>query len=151
MKLFKVALLAAILGLALSKKSYEGYKVITVQVPNVEVAEILKPFENKMDFWTPIIIGRGTDILIPPNENDLMTVIVSKNLEYSIMIENLQDSIIKGEAEREAARAAWDPKQGFDLNNYHDYDDIQAFLRDTASKKFNNFKKICSLWIILIL
>ena len=148
MKIVQVALLATVWALAASKKSYEGYKVISVYVPNEQVADLLVPFEHKLDFWTPIRIGHDVHIMLPPNERDLMTVLMDNNLEFKASIDDLKEYIRNHEALVEATRAASDPKQGFDLDVYHTYDEIQAFLRDTASK---NFKRIiyCLLFFSL--
>ncbi len=94
----KVILAAFLLASAVSASvlkppSFEGYKVLRVEIPSRESFDLLASLEN-VDFWREGRIGDSSDIMTSPIDLAKVTSFLdSNNFAFSVMIENIQDLI----------------------------------------------------------
>ena len=73
--------------------SYEGYKVLRVEVPSKTDFEALASLTD-IHFWNQGRIGGHADVMVGPDHLKRAEVqLILKNLKYSIMIENVADLI----------------------------------------------------------
>ena len=94
-----VVLLLTLAAFAASKSvkdpqiSYEGYKVLRVEVPTKTDFKALASFSD-IHFWNEGRVGGHADVMVGPGHLKRAEVqLILKNLKYSIMIENVADLI----------------------------------------------------------
>ena len=94
-----VVLLFSVIAFAASKSvkdpqiSYEGYKVLRVEVPTKTDFKALASFSD-IHFWNEGRVGGHADVMVGPGHLKRAEVqLILKNLKYSIMIENVADLI----------------------------------------------------------
>lgn len=73
--------------------SYEGFKVLRVEVPEKKDYEGLEALEY-ISFWNDARVGGHADVMVKPDDVvKLNTDLTAKNLKFSVMIENVADLI----------------------------------------------------------
>ena len=73
--------------------SYEGYKVLRVEVPTKTDFEALASLPD-IHFWNEGRRGGHSDVMVGPGHLKKAEVqLILKNLKYSVMIENVADLI----------------------------------------------------------
>ena len=71
--------------------SYEGYKVLRVEVPTKTDFEALSSLPD-LHFWNEGRVGGHADVMVGPGHLKRAEVqLILKNLKYSVMIENVAD------------------------------------------------------------
>ncbi len=92
MKLFGVFAFACLAQscLSYSLTSYEGFKVLRVQVADRDAAERLhKIGDDTVEFWSDLP-GRHADLMVSPDDLDSIAVKLNgEGFEYRTMIENV--------------------------------------------------------------
>ena len=129
MKVVALVLLGLLaLASADDRKSYDGYKVLRIQVESKSQADILSrlDMENVFDFWNNIRTEGPVDIMTSPEKLSTLEKFLERNqMSYSVMIEDVQ---------KLADMSPMQPgkpnnKQGhnMDWESYHPLDDMYGF------------------------
>ena len=117
---------------------YDDFKVFRVQILNdASVNVINNDLQDYVDIWAEPRIGHYSDIMVSPRD---LAVVESKlteaNLEYSVMVENVQKLI---EAEKGSANKKTMVSESNDhpmtWTEYHSQDDMEAYM-DYLVEKF---------------
>ncbi len=102
MKLLQLILSVTLLCTAVlsESKRFDNYKVYEVKVLNEDHVNILRSLERNVldeyDFWNSPIIGRNTDIMVPPEKSeDFEKMIKDLNMDIGVKISNLQELVQK--------------------------------------------------------
>merc|ERR1719290_225960 len=111
-----------------SAKSYSNHKVLRVEVKDETDAKAISELENKYDFWTEIRIGHHVDIMASPdNLEDLRSLLKSLNIEFAIMIEDVQSLVeLEMKASDRAKTKIW-TGHNMDWTSYHALEDIYGW------------------------
>jgi len=125
----KIFLFFNLVAAAVSKKSYSNYKVLRVEIKNDEDARAISEVErsNKYDFWTRVRIGSHVDIMASPETlEDLHSIINSLELEFRIMIQDVQSLI---DLENSADITITNNLAGHNMEwtSYHSLEDIYGW------------------------
>lgn len=93
--ILSVVLFTAILA---EPKRFDNYKVYEVEVLNKEQVNILRSLERNTtdgyEFWNSPIIGRRTDIMVPPEKiDDFEQMIKHFNMDLAVKVFNLQELV----------------------------------------------------------
>ncbi|NXG01390.1 CBPA2 Carboxypeptidase, partial [Sakesphorus luctuosus] len=141
-----VLLLCALLGASLGLETFVGHQVLRVKTKNEEQVQQLQLLESlehlQLDFWiNPSAPALPVDVRIPAASlQSVKAFLESHGIEYSILIEDLQDVLDK-EKQDMAKAALRERSAGFDFGTYHTLDDIYAELDHLASQ-FSFVEKI---------
>ncbi|NXP18516.1 CBPA2 Carboxypeptidase, partial [Scytalopus superciliaris] len=134
-----VLILSALLGASLCLETFVGHQVLRVKTKNEEQVKQLQLLESlehlQLDFWIkPSAPALPVDVRIPAdNVQSVKAFLESRGIEYSILIEDLQD--VLDQERQEMAKAAQRARSsGFDFGTYHTLDDIYAELDHLASE-----------------
>ncbi|XP_068132140.1 carboxypeptidase A2-like isoform X1 [Hyperolius riggenbachi] len=125
-----ILLLTALVAGVLSEETFIGHQVLRIkansheQIGQLEVLQSLSHLE--LDFWSePANPKMPVDIRVPfENLMSVKVYLESNNIEYSVMIEDLQKSIDKEREEMESNRRKERNAGTFNYGSYHTLDDI---------------------------
>jgi len=122
--IFYFSLLLAVV----SAKSYSKHKVLRVEVKDETDAKAISELENKYDFWTQIRIGHHVDIMASPdNLEDLHSFLKSLNIDFAVMIEDVQSLVeLEKKASVKAKTKLW-AGHNMDWTSYHALEDIYGW------------------------
>jgi len=122
--IFYFSLLLAVV----SAKSYSKHKVLRVEVKDETDAKAISELENKYDFWTQIRIGHHVDIMASPdNLEDLHSFLKSLNIDFAVMIEDVQPLVeLEKKASVKAKTKLW-AGHNMDWTSYHALEDIYGW------------------------
>ncbi len=140
-------LLLTLAAAGAAKKSYEGSKIVRVQVPDDSAARdlsnmISSAFETTecgyvVDYWSDGIgVGGATDLIVHPDAyDDLDSKLNSSHLNFYVLVENVQEmmdqeALWMGERKKTFANRA-----EFDLLNYHRVEEIYEFFSDLEGEE----------------
>ncbi|XP_038058871.1 carboxypeptidase B-like [Patiria miniata] len=145
MAVLRVILLAALLGLCLGKKRYDGYKVIRV-TPGDDfqlrsIADLKRGLEDKVDFWAePSHVGKSVDLMVAPFDVDsVQDLLAVHGLESTVTIDDVQQVIEETSPDRPDNLAAL---SNFRYDQYHSLDEILAWLNDVQGEHPNIAQRI---------
>lgn len=99
MKLLQLILSVTLFTAVLTEsKRFDNYKVYEIKVLNKEHVNILRSLERNTsdgyEFWNSPIIGRQTDILVPPEKTkDFEQMIKDFNMDIGLKVSNLQELV----------------------------------------------------------
>jgi len=107
-------------------KRFDNYKVYQIKVGSKDHLNILRELEqdtsDEYDFWNSPIMGRTTDIMVPPGKTvDFEKMMKNFNMDLGVKVSNLQDLI-------DAETPKVTPRAGFGWENYHTMEEIYAWL-----------------------
>ncbi|XP_057372789.1 carboxypeptidase A1-like [Daphnia carinata] len=133
-----VQIFCALFSLAIATKvDYSGHMVIRVVPQTEEQVKFLSALESSssIDFWTrSVTANRFTDIHVSPESyKDVARALLENGMNHKIHIANI------GELEKEEQqsialrRALFSNNKAIDVENYHTYEEIMAYLADLAS------------------
>jgi len=122
--IFYFSLLLAVV----TAKSYSKHKVLRVEVKDETDAKAISELENKYDFWTQIRIGHHVDIMASPdNLEDLHSFLKSLNIDFAVMIEDVQSLVeLEKKASVKAKTKLW-AGHNMDWTSYHALEDIYGW------------------------
>ncbi|XP_030848349.1 carboxypeptidase B [Strongylocentrotus purpuratus] len=128
MKLFILSLLIAVA--VAEKVRYDGYQTLRIEpkgtIQNDYVHHLAESVDAKYDFWAHVP-NAYTDVMMAPNlVGGLKYLLDSKNIDYHVMVEDVQ-TLIDNESDVL-------PTAGFSYDQYNDYDAIQQWVKDMASQ-----------------
>ncbi|XP_073327545.1 carboxypeptidase A1-like [Pagrus major] len=126
------ALFVAVLG----KETFEGHQVFRITAKDVAELALIKDLEDmihfELDFWRGVTdVASPVDVRVPFHSlQSVKMYLETKDIEYSIMIKDLQALLDAEQEEMEsAARAAAGPRStdSFDYSKYHTINEIYNF------------------------
>lgn len=97
MNLFQLLLAITLFTTVLSEpRRFDNYKVYKINVQSEDHLKILRTLEqdttDEYDFWNSPIIGRNTDIMVPPEKTeDFEKMIKNFNMDFGVKVSNLQE------------------------------------------------------------
>lgn len=140
------ALFVAVLG----KETFEGHQVLRIIAKDEAQLALIKDLEEMIEF--DLDIWRGVtdmetpvDIRVPLESLQLVKIYLeSQDIDYSIMIKDLQALLDKEQDEMEFAARAGQPRNtdGFDYTRYHPIDEIYSFQDMLVAENPNLVSKI---------
>ncbi|KAK4035914.1 hypothetical protein OUZ56_027992 [Daphnia magna] len=120
-----------------TKVDYSGHMVIRVVPQTEEQVKFLSALESSssIDFWTrSVAANRFTDIHVSPESyNRVARALLEHGMNHKIHIANL--GVLGKEEQQSIAlrRALASNNKAIDVENYHTYEEIMAYLADLAS------------------
>ncbi|XP_038059945.1 carboxypeptidase B-like [Patiria miniata] len=138
MAVLRVILLAALLGLCLGKKRYDGYKVLRI-TPGDDfqlrsIADLKRGLETRVDFWAePTHVGKSVDLMVAPDDADSVQEFLAQHgLESTVTINDVQKVIEETSPERPEENLAALSNFRYDL--YHSLGEILTWMSDVAGE-----------------
>lgn len=119
------------------KVDYTGHMVIRVFPETTEQIHFLTEWEStsSVDFWSrSSTIERFTDLRVNPESyNDIAKILLDNKLNHKILIANLGELERQEQQEIALRRALYNGNKAIDVENYHTYEEVMAYLADLAS------------------
>ncbi|KAG8440079.1 hypothetical protein GDO86_006031 [Hymenochirus boettgeri] len=121
---------------ASSRENFSGQQVLRILPVDEEQMNVVKELENlehlELDFWTePTKILAPVDIRVPfPNLQAVKVYLESNNIQYYIMVQDLQSMLDEEQMEMKHNRAMEDTRSTdtFNYGAYHKFDEINDFI-----------------------
>ncbi|XP_074533760.1 carboxypeptidase A5 [Halichoeres trimaculatus] len=125
------ALFVAVFG----KDTFEGHQVLRISAKDEAQLALIKDLEDMMqfdlDFWRGVTdVETPVDIRVPFESLQTVKIYLeSQDINYSIMIKDLQALLDQEQEEMESAARAGQPRNtdSFDYTRYHPIDEIYSF------------------------
>ncbi|XP_058502291.1 carboxypeptidase A5 [Solea solea] len=142
--------LAVLLVVALCKETFEGHQVFRI-VPKDDVQlSLLKDledmFEFQLDFWRDVTgVGTPVDVRVPLDSlESFKSHLETQDVDYSIMIEDLQEVLDQEQEEMDSAARFAQPRNtaSFDYSNYHTISEIYRFQDMLVAENPNLVSKV---------
>ncbi|KAF1386430.1 hypothetical protein PFLUV_G00094760 [Perca fluviatilis] len=140
------ALVVAVLG----KETFEGHQVLRIvakdetQLPLIKNLEDMVEFE--LDFWRGVTyVSSPVDVRVPFHSLQSVKIhLESQDIEYSIMIGDLQVMLDEEQQEMESAARIAEPRNtdSFDFSRYHTISEIYSFQDMLVAENPNLVSKI---------
>ena len=108
---------------------FTGFKVFRINAKDEAEVDYLRTLQKRpmYDFWSDAVLGRATDIMVPPKYVlQLVAELAEHNIQYSIMISNVQDTIDQEKIPSNREQASADHPMTWD--EYHTTEDMYAFV-----------------------
>ncbi|KAM9854627.1 carboxypeptidase A5 [Aulostomus maculatus] len=127
--------LAALLVAVLGKETFEGHQVLRLVPKDGSQLSLIKQMEDmikfELDFWREVTdVDTPVDVRVPSHSLQAVKVFLeSRDIEHSVMIEDLQVMLDEEQEEMESAARGAEPRNtdSFDYGRYHSYSDIYQF------------------------
>uniref|UniRef100_A0A8U7M8G6 Peptidase M14 domain-containing protein n=1 Tax=Corvus moneduloides TaxID=1196302 RepID=A0A8U7M8G6_CORMO len=134
-----ILIFSALIGASLCLETFVGHQVLRIKTKNEEEVKQLQLLESlehlELDFWiNPSATAVPVDVRIPAvSVQSVKAFLESQGIEYSILIEDLQDVLDK--EKQDMAESAQRQRSGsFDFGAYHTLDDINSELDHLVSE-----------------
>ncbi|NXG68688.1 CBPA2 Carboxypeptidase, partial [Baryphthengus martii] len=143
-----ILIFSALFGAALCLETFVGHQVLRIQTKNEEEVQKLQLLESlehlELDFWiNPSAPALPVDVRIPAhNVQAVKAFLESYGIEYSILIEDLQDVLDKEKEEMAYSQQRERSSSSFNYGAYHTLDEIYAELDHLASEYSNLISKL---------
>ncbi|CAB3388305.1 Hypothetical predicted protein [Cloeon dipterum] len=130
--------------------SYEHFRLLRVQVADKEQMAAVFRLSMELDgvqLWATHNMSTQLDLLVAPTAwTNITTELNQSGIKYSIIIENLQDSIRNENPPMEPEEEEWENRSGHRLTwkRYHHYKDIESYVDYLA----NTYPEICQMEVI---
>ena len=110
-------------------KRYDDFKVLRVAIVDKAAANVVNnDLEPYVDVWAKPRLGRHSDIMVAPTDLSFVEqMLKSKEMEYSVMIENVQQ-LMDGELVPAEGNAKVSSDHPMDWTSYHSQDDMEAYM-----------------------
>ncbi|NXU63686.1 CBPA2 Carboxypeptidase, partial [Horornis vulcanius] len=141
-----ILIFGALIGASLCLETFVGHQVLRIKTKNEEEVKQLQLLESlehlQLDFWiNPSAPALPVDVRIPAaSVQSVKAFLESQGIEYSILIEDLQDVLDKEKQDMDES-AQRQRSSSFDFGAYHTLDDINKELDHLASE-YSFVKKI---------
>ncbi|KAK9516238.1 hypothetical protein VZT92_024181 [Zoarces viviparus] len=140
------ALLVAVLG----KETFEGHQVLRITAQDEVQLALIKDLEDmvefELDFWRGVTdVATPVDIRVPFHSLQSVKIhLESLQIEYSIMIQDLQAMLDEEQEEMESAARLAEPRNtdSFDFSRYHPINEIYSFQDMLVAENPNLVSKI---------
>lgn len=133
----RVVVLLALLVVVTATRSYDGYKVYTVQQDSQAHADLLLQMQksnDNLDFWfLSKRVGDNATVMVPPEDQPVFKSALEKyGMQFNELIHNVEST--HNEYTSTATRHASIPGHLSILNSYLRHADINAYLDELATK-----------------
>ncbi|KAM8861207.1 carboxypeptidase A1-like [Synchiropus picturatus] len=143
-------LLAALCAAVFARETFEGHQVLRIVPKDEAHLSLLKELEEmvelELDIWRAVTdLETPVDIRVPRNSlESVKSLLESQELQYSIMIEDLQTLLDEEKEEMEVAARDIQPRDtdSFDFSNYHTISEIYSFQNMLVSENPTLVSKI---------
>ncbi|XP_034734795.1 carboxypeptidase A5 [Etheostoma cragini] len=140
------ALFVAVLG----KETFEGHQVLRIVAKDETQLALIKNLEDmvqfELDVWRGVTdVSTPVDIRVPFHSLQSVKIhLESQDIEYSIMIEDLQVMLDEEQQEMESAARIAEPRNtdSFDFSRYHTISEIYSFQDMLVAENPNMVSKI---------
>ncbi|CAG5957621.1 carboxypeptidase A5 [Menidia menidia] len=140
----------ALFAAALGRETFEGHQVIRIVPKNEVHLSLIKSLEDmiefEMDIWRGVtVVSSPVDIRVPSHtQKHVKRYLDSMDLEYSIMIEDLQALLDKEQEEMDSGARFAEPRStdSYDYSTYHSISDIYNFQDMLVAENPNLVSKI---------
>ncbi|XP_034390805.1 carboxypeptidase A1-like [Cyclopterus lumpus] len=127
--------LAALLVAALAKETFVGHQVIRISAKDEVQLSLIKDLEDmvefELDFWRGVTdVETPVDVRVPFHSlQSFKSHLESLNMDYRIMIEDLQTMLDEEQEEMESTARVAEPRNtdSFDFSRYHTISEIYSF------------------------
>ncbi|KAM6925632.1 carboxypeptidase A5 [Lycodopsis pacificus] len=127
--------LAALFVAVLGKETFEGHQVLRITAQDEVQLALIKDLEDmvefELDFWRGVTdVATPVDIRVPFHSLQSVKIhLESLQIEYSIMIQDLQAMLDEEQEEMESAARVAEPRNtdSFDFSRYHPINEIYSF------------------------
>ncbi|KAM8892254.1 carboxypeptidase A5 isoform 1-T2 [Spinachia spinachia] len=142
--------LAALFVAAVAKESFEGHQVLRITARDEAQLALIKDMEEmvhlQLDFWRGVTdVATPVDVRVPShNLQSVKRHLESLELQYLVMIEDLQAVLDEETVEMESAARVAEPRNtdSFDFSRYHTIDEIYSFQDMLVAENPNLVSKI---------
>ena len=108
---------------------YDDFKVLRVTIADDAAANVINSLEDEyVDVWAEPRVGRHADIMVSPTDASFVEEkLKANNMEYSVMVENVQALM---DAELISVEGATKVSSGhpMDWTSYHPQEDMEAYM-----------------------
>ncbi|XP_075945750.1 carboxypeptidase A5 [Anarhichas minor] len=140
------ALFVAVLG----KETFEGHQVLRIIAQDEVQLALIKDLEDmvefELDFWRGVTdVATPVDIRVPIHSLQSVKIhLESLQIQYSIMIQDLQAMLDAEQEEMESAARVAEPRNtdSFDFSRYHPINEIYSFQDMLVAENPNLVSKI---------
>nr|XP_046251139.1 carboxypeptidase A1-like [Scatophagus argus] len=140
------ALFVAVLG----KETFEGHQVLRILAKDDVQLSLIKDLEDmiqfELDFWRGVTdVDSPVDVRVPFHSLQSVKIYLeSQNIDYSIMIHDLQVMLDEEREEMQSAARFAVPRNtdGYDYANYHTLSEINSFQDMLVAENPNMVSKI---------
>ncbi|XP_044048740.1 carboxypeptidase A5 [Siniperca chuatsi] len=140
------ALFVAVLG----KETFEGHQVLRIVAKDDVQLSLIKDLEDmiefELDFWRGVTdVATPVDIRVPMHSLQSVKIYLeTQDVEYSIMIEDLQVLLDEEQEEMESAARVAEPRNtdSFDFSRYHSISEIYSFQDMLVAENPNLVSKV---------
>ncbi|XP_070763062.1 carboxypeptidase A5 [Enoplosus armatus] len=140
------ALVVAVLG----KETFEGHQVLRIVAKDEVQLSLIKDMEDmiefELDFWMGVTdVASPVDVRVPFHSLQSVKIYLeTQDIEYSIMIEDLQVMLDEEQEEMESAARVAEPRNtdSFDFARYHSLSEIYSFQDMLVAENPNMVSKI---------
>ena len=146
----RALVLLSLLGAALASdyRAYHGYKVLRTEVLDKASSDLLHKvmIEDNVDFWREPAPGRMADLMVKGEQVDSVSKWLAKNnIEYSVMVDNVQDLVEQSERDKVASRnkIRSNTSLAMDWEDYQPLDVLNSFIQSLADA--NDFARIINI------
>lgn len=134
----------------LGKETFEGHQVLRIVAKDEGQLSLIKALEDmsefELDFWRGVTdVSTPVDIRVPFHSLQSVKIhLEGQDIEYSVMIEDLQAMLDKEQEEMVSAARRPEPRNSdsFDFANYHPINEIYAFQDMLVAENPNLVSKI---------
>ncbi|XP_068560626.1 carboxypeptidase A5 [Cebidichthys violaceus] len=127
--------LAALFVAVLGKETFEGHQVLRITAKDEVQLALIKDLEDmvefELDFWRGVTdVATPVDIRVPFHSLQSIKIhLESLEIEYSVMIQDLQTMLDEEQEEMESAARDAEPRNtdSFDFSRYHPINEIYSF------------------------
>ncbi|XP_070686334.1 carboxypeptidase A5 [Pempheris klunzingeri] len=127
--------LAALFVAVLGKETFEGHQVLRIVAKDEVQLSLIKELEDmvmfELDFWREVTdVKTPVDVRVPFHSLQSVKIYLeTQDIEYSIMIEDLQMMLDEEQEEMESTARVVEPRttDGFDFSKYHSISEIYRF------------------------
>ncbi|KAM5172672.1 carboxypeptidase A1-like [Mantella aurantiaca] len=145
-----VTLLLALVAAVYSGGDFSGQQVLRILPVTEDEVNLVRDLENfedlKVDFWMePSKPNRYTDIRVPfYSLQDVKVYLESNNIQYNVMIHDLQAMLDEEQSEMKLSRAIGNSRSTntFNYAAYHTFDEINSFIDSLVAENPGLVSKI---------
>ncbi|XP_037308053.1 carboxypeptidase A5 [Pungitius pungitius] len=142
--------LAALFVAAAAKETFQGHQVLRITAKDEAQLALIKEMEEmvhlQLDFWRGVTdVATPVDVRVPShNLQSVKRHLESLELEYLVMIEDLQAMLDEEKVEMESAARVAEPRNtdSFDFARYHTINEIYSFQDMLVAENPNLVSKI---------
>ncbi|KAL6106271.1 cpa1 [Pungitius sinensis] len=142
--------LAALFVAAVAKETFQGHQVLRITAKDEAQLALIKDMEEmvhlQLDFWRGVTdVATPVDVRVPShNLQSVKRHLESLELEYLVMIQDLQAMLDEEKVEMESAARVAEPRNtdSFDFARYHTINEIYSFQDMLVAENPNLVSKI---------